>query len=96
MKLTALWKKQAQNGNEYFIGKLGDAYIKVVPVLNKTNPKAPDFNVFLEEPKSKGDRQYNKPQYAQPSQPPSGTYQQPQQPQQPYQPPQQESWDSQF
>lgn len=50
---VGLWEKSSKSGNKYFGGKLeieGKTYwVTMFDNSNKTNPKAPDFNLIFEE-----------------------------------------------
>lgn len=50
---VGLWEKISAQGNKYFNGKAtidGKEYwVKMFDNSSKTNPKAPDFNILLDE-----------------------------------------------
>lgn len=53
IKLSALWENTDKNGNPCFSGYLGDSKILVFKNGHKTEPKHPDYIVYLDEKKKK-------------------------------------------
>lgn len=50
VKLTGLWKKRIEgNGIEFFTGYIGSAQIEIWPNSFKSDPKHPDYNLFITE-----------------------------------------------
>lgn len=47
VELTGLWSRKNKNGEEYFMGRLGNSNVLLFRNKNKKNDKEPDFRMFV-------------------------------------------------
>ena len=62
VKLTGVWRHKDKNGNTYLSGALsGISQLVILPNAYKRNDKDPDYLVYINESKKKGEAQSHMP-----------------------------------
>lgn len=52
VKLGALWMRKMEDGTVILSGTLGDAQVRLFKNNNKSNPKAPDYDICVSPKKA--------------------------------------------